>query len=304
MKSLMTTTALAIAIALPVTAKDTVPNTVFKELDESTQPNASLLASDLIGMRVYATGNPPKTEVAAQAMRDWDDIGEVSDVIMSRDGRAEFILLDIGGFLGIGEKTVAVTFDDLTFKANADARDDVFLVVNASQEMMENATPFDFDRVSTWTSERWQDAKAATADAADSLQKSATASVDYIKKEARRAGEAIQRTSANLTAPTIERDGYVRVETNEMTVEMLTGAPVYDANDNRIGEVSELILDDEERVAEAVLDIGTLLGTDEKSFVTTIESLTINRALDGSDLRVYVDATREQLENMPTYSDG
>lgn len=304
MKNLMTTTALVLATTLPVAAKDAAPKNLFTPYYDGSETKADMLASDLIGMRVYATEKEFETQSMAEAAGEWDDIGEVSDVVMSRDGKTESLLLDIGGFLGIGEKTVAVTFHELTFKSDSSVSGDFFIVLNAGKDMMESAQPFNFEQVGAWTSEKWHDAKAETAEVADKLQNSANASAEYLDEKVTRASDAMQGTAATLTAPSIEREGYKRIETSDMTSEMLTGAPVYDTNDNWIGEVSDLILDDQGQVTQAVLDVGGFLGIGEKSVATVLESLTIKRATDKSDLRVYVDATKEQLKEMPTYTDS
>jgi sporulation protein YlmC with PRC-barrel domain len=57
--------------------------------------NAKVMsASDYIGKTVYDTNNA--------------NIGEVNDLIMSEDGKIAAVILGVGGFLGIGEKNVAV----------------------------------------------------------------------------------------------------------------------------------------------------------------------------------------------------
>jgi len=55
------------------------------------------MASDLIGTRVVGQNN--------------EAIGDVNDVVMGPDGKAMAILVGVGGFLGIGEKDVAIPFD-------------------------------------------------------------------------------------------------------------------------------------------------------------------------------------------------
>lgn len=40
-----------------------------------------------------------------------DKIGEVKDVVIASDGRSMYVLVGAGGFLGMGEKDVAVPFD-------------------------------------------------------------------------------------------------------------------------------------------------------------------------------------------------
>lgn len=63
-----------------------------------------IMASDLIGTRVVGANN--------------ESIGDINDVIVDRSGRVMAAVVGVGGFLGIGEKDVAVPFNALEF-ANA-----------------------------------------------------------------------------------------------------------------------------------------------------------------------------------------
>jgi hypothetical protein len=42
-----------------------------------------------------------------------EKIGELDDIILSTDGKASFAILEVGGFLGIGERLVALPFESL-----------------------------------------------------------------------------------------------------------------------------------------------------------------------------------------------
>src|SRR5215213_3463247 len=53
-------------------------------------------ASKLVGVDVYGTDNAK--------------VGDVREVLLNRDGAAEAVVIGVGGFLGIGEKDVAVPF--------------------------------------------------------------------------------------------------------------------------------------------------------------------------------------------------
>jgi len=64
------------------------------------QPN-QLMASKLMGTTVVGTNN--------------ESIGDVNDVILDRNGQAIAVVIGVGGFLGIGEKDVAVPFQQLDF---------------------------------------------------------------------------------------------------------------------------------------------------------------------------------------------
>jgi hypothetical protein len=42
-----------------------------------------------------------------------EKIGELDDIILSPDGKATYAILEVGGFLGIGERLVALPFESL-----------------------------------------------------------------------------------------------------------------------------------------------------------------------------------------------
>lgn len=108
-------------------------------------------------------------------------------------------------------------------------------------------------------------------------------------------------TAAMQPRAPVERDGYMTAEETDLTAEKLTGAAAYDANDEWIGEVSELLLTDEGKVKSAVIDVGGFLGLGEKPVELDLSKIDILRADDGSDLRVYIPMTEDELKAMPDY---
>jgi putative membrane protein len=71
------------------------------------KPSADhILASDLEGTTVYGGNN--------------ENIGEIDDVVLDRKGRVVAVIVGVGGFLGIGEKSVAIPFEALEIAAAAD----------------------------------------------------------------------------------------------------------------------------------------------------------------------------------------
>ena len=80
------------------------------------QPN-QMMASDLIGTKVISANN--------------ESIGDINDVIVDRNGQAVAAVVGVGGFLGIGEKNVAVPFNALQFASRAQ--------VNAMNNAAKNA---------------------------------------------------------------------------------------------------------------------------------------------------------------------
>ena len=98
MKALLITTALAAGFALPAIAQDAA--SPFQA--EAAGPSIS--ASDVIGARIYVTEASIDADAYAGVQEGWEDIGEVHDIILGRDGTVDAVLVDIGGFLGIGER--------------------------------------------------------------------------------------------------------------------------------------------------------------------------------------------------------
>jgi hypothetical protein len=101
-------------------------------------------ASDLIGSRVYSTEAQVDADKAFdKAGADWDDIGEVNDLVVSRDGSVKAVVVGVGGFLGLGEKNVAVKMGELRFlKKAGDDANDYFIVVNSNKERLTKAPEY------------------------------------------------------------------------------------------------------------------------------------------------------------------
>ena len=110
---------------------------------DAAGPN-DVLASNLIGMRVYAVDTDIDASQAypADARKDWDDVGEVNDVVLDWDGSVKAVVLGVGGFLGMGEKDVAIEMASLRKVRESNDATDWFLVVNSSKEMLTNAPAY------------------------------------------------------------------------------------------------------------------------------------------------------------------
>jgi sporulation protein YlmC with PRC-barrel domain len=90
------------------------------------QEEAQFLAADeVIGEQVVNSGD--------------EEVGEIADLVMDQDQKLVGVVLSVGGFLGIGDKWVAVPVDSIQFPGNDQpAR----LLVEVSKEQLENAPDF------------------------------------------------------------------------------------------------------------------------------------------------------------------
>ena len=127
------------AAAFEAAAAETsvVEETVAAPVDEETatlgvpghfvlQSENSAMASDLIGAMVYS--------------RELEVVGEVTDVVISLDGQVDGVIIGVGGFLGLGEKRIAVKLQSLEVLPDLNGR--VKVVISASREAVEQAPDF------------------------------------------------------------------------------------------------------------------------------------------------------------------
>ncbi|MEZ5827324.1 MAG: PRC-barrel domain-containing protein [Hyphomicrobiales bacterium] len=63
-------------------------------------------------------------------------IGDVNDLLLDKKGRIQAVIVGVGGFLGVGEKDVAVPFEALKV---AEKNGDTYLVMNATKATLEKA---------------------------------------------------------------------------------------------------------------------------------------------------------------------
>jgi sporulation protein YlmC with PRC-barrel domain len=77
-----------------------------------------------------------------------EKIGEISDVLISKDGKIAAFILSVSGFLGLGGKHVAVPFDSVHA---AQGKHEWWLTMNTTKEALKNATGYKYDHTkSTW----------------------------------------------------------------------------------------------------------------------------------------------------------
>jgi sporulation protein YlmC with PRC-barrel domain len=107
-----------------------------------------------------AQGTSLQSTVPANAMTvtDWykqnvydpqdNKIGEIMDVLVDESGKVASLIIGVGGFVGAGEKDVAVNFTDVkrTTKDNK-----AYLTMNTTKDALKNAAGFKYDRnKTTW----------------------------------------------------------------------------------------------------------------------------------------------------------
>ncbi len=124
------------------TERTAMPNQGAEYIKSLAQ--GDIVASEFIGKRIYATEKVINFDTVFDSSndKDWNDIGEINDVVLDRDGSVKAVILGVGGFLGMGEKDVAVSMDSIRFVNEKGSANEYFLVVNSNKKMLGDAPTF------------------------------------------------------------------------------------------------------------------------------------------------------------------
>ncbi|KIN63681.1 PRC protein [Sulfitobacter noctilucicola] len=295
MKRFLSTT--AVLVALAGTAYADAHSNSFGAV---TFEKSDFFASDLIGMRIYNAETEMETgaTIEADAEKEWDDIGEINDIIVGKDGEVRAVILGVGGFLGMGERDVSVSMDAIKVVQEDGDAGDRFLVVTTSKEMLEQAPEF----------ERGDDEMASGSMANDNMtnttETEATDTTETDAAEDVNTASNMEATDDDLARPAMTYDGYADAEAAEveqLTAELIEGSYVYGAQDETVGEIDTLVMSDDGKVTDVVINVGGFLGLGEKPVAVSFDKIQVLKNVDGDDYRFYIDSTKEKLEALPEY---
>ncbi|WP_214000955.1 PRC-barrel domain-containing protein [Arsukibacterium sp.] len=107
--------------------KNMLDNSRMKNQDYLTAvPANGMHASHLLGAEVQTNND--------------EDIGEVVDLIVDSNGQIQAVIVSVGGFLGMGEKDVAVGWGHVKRSGKADEQE---LRINVSRDELTSAPAFE-----------------------------------------------------------------------------------------------------------------------------------------------------------------
>jgi sporulation protein YlmC with PRC-barrel domain len=117
--------ALTAAMATPAIAADAL----------SSLPTDSRTVTDFYKQDVYDKGQT--------------SIGKIDDVLIDKSGKITALIVGVGGFLGVGEKDVALPFSAV----NAEKKNDKwYLTVDESKDSLKSAAAYKYDSsTTTWS---------------------------------------------------------------------------------------------------------------------------------------------------------
>jgi sporulation protein YlmC with PRC-barrel domain len=218
-----------------------------------------LRASELVGARVR---NPAG-----------DNLGEIEEIVIpSRDQDDMLVIVSVGGVLDVGDKLVALPYDDLRVSIDGDT--------------------FYFDR----TEEQLKAAPAFTYDAQAEAQARAQGDTQRTPAATAPAAADRPRTTAPRTTATAAKSANLVLDVFDYRASDLIGATVLDDRGESVAEVDDIVVSTEDDKLHAVLAIGGLLGFGAKLITIPLDDLQITANDDSPQVRIAM--TGEQLEQL------
>ena len=348
MKTLMLSTALVTATAFGAMAQDvgTTPG------GNAQGMVPAFLSSEFTGMSLYTLDTEDARALRDQrdgdlsvadrdrmrwtssetfvSQRDsWEDVGSINDIVMTQDGEFRGILIDVGGFLGLGARTVMVDFEDLYFVADdggmlddaaAEDINDFFVVISMSEEELENLPEWDETQLDAGFEMRNYGAGGAamtdetagmetdrvvtemdTAETETDLTEMEADTTEMADSETGVVETEMETASGSQGDMEVFDDNYAMLDVEERTAERLIGAEVYDSTGANIGNVDDVLLGDGAQVTGILVDVGGFLGLGEHTVNLPLDQAEIGWNEGNNDVRVLVTVTAEELEAMPEY---
>jgi sporulation protein YlmC with PRC-barrel domain len=241
-------------------AVPTVEATVEMITDTDTMTSTithAILASDLVGMDI--------------TNQDGEEVGEVAELLVDSAGMVQYVIFDVGGFLGIDAKSVAVAWDEMTIHLEDDVE-------------LGDDEEFDVDDLTVMYT-----ALAPDLEALPEFDTSILDDNGYIMDE-----DADPEDDFDA-AP------YVGM----LEVDEFQDYDLRNTEDEDLGEVEDLVIDlNEGQVSYAVVDFGGFLGIAENSVAVPWSEFQLNGTDDPDEEIFTLDVAEADLEAAPTFDFG
>ncbi|MBB6412696.1 PRC-barrel domain-containing protein [Mesorhizobium sangaii] len=257
---------------------------------EPVKRAAGNLATNIIGETVYNGTSD-----------DAQNIGSVNDIVLTKEGKAESLVIGVGGFLGLGAKNVTYDFGKAQW---AEKNGDRWLVAQTTKEELQAQPDFDrkaYDPVPATTASN-EPAASAPAAAPSDATAPAVAPAD-------KTAEAPAASTPDASAPdqtqtaAIDKSTLTEMPVGEIRADDLKGTTVYGANDAKVGEIGDVVLAPDNKTDAVIVDVGGFLGIGEKEVAVGMDNLKFMTDKDGKRY-LYTTFTKEQLEAQAAYEKG
>lgn len=297
MKRLLATTAIVAVMTMPAMAEQHMAgNQASAEQVQGAQYQAgdmTLMVSNLMGRTVYT----PEGEVdrtmfetpLSEAPNDWENVADISDILITPEGDITAVVIDAGGFLGMNEKRVRIEMDDLRFVPDEDDEGEFFAVYTGGRQLLEDQVAYTAEDIGPEGTET-DYAELSTQDT-------------YARTQGDTLGEG-EMTGGEQTADLTDEGMTEQDMTDEQMAQQDAGEEGF--TEDRLAETNEMITDDDQLTA----DQDQQMAQDETDGMVDGEPLTQDEQVadrgpapdpDTLDPVNIADLTAEDLEGARVY---
>lgn len=254
--------ALTIALGGPALAATATPDLVPSGY---TIANSDALASRVINAKVYSGPNADAAEV-----------GYVKDLVLGASGQISAVVLGIGGFLGAGEKNVAVAYSQIQWALASDGS--VRGVLNSTKDALAAAPDFKFPDYTA----------IAQASNASAAQTSSAASVAVTSSSAPQPGDVDMTTLKPLDVASLK-------------AEDLKGIDVISPTGQKLGDIDDFVLTGDGKIDAVIVEFGGFIGIGTKHVAIAYDGLKFMVG-PSNERYLVVNVTKDQLNAQPDYN--
>ena len=260
LKFFLSASAMALTVALigPVFAAAATPDLVPSGY---TVASTDALASRVINAKVYSGPNADAAEV-----------GYVKDIVLGASGQISAVVLGIGGFLGAGEKDVAVAYSQVhwTLANDGSLRGEL----NSTKDALAAAPDFKFPDYT------------AVAQASSSVSMA-------------------QTTGASSTAAPqpgdVDMTTLKPLDVASLKAEDLKGTDVISPTGQKLGDIDDFVLTGDGKIDAVVVEFGGFLGIGTKHVAVAYQGLKFMVG-PSNERYLVINVTKDQLNAQPDYN--
>jgi len=196
-----------------------------------------------------------------------ETIGEITSVYIGPDGKVDGLIVGVGGVLGVGEREVRLALSDFRLSDSGEK-----VVLNMTEDGLKAKPEYKYSERGPWTA---GDPSRTARD--------------------RAAGD---RPSAHRDTASVTSTGDFNVY-GEISGDAFIGTNVRNQNNEIVGKVEDVYIDDRGAIKTIVVSVGGFLGVGTKD--VAVRWSDIGRSRDGKSLVLTTNWTRDSLMTMPEY---
>lgn len=206
-----------------------------------------------------------------------DTIGEIKSIYIGPDGKVDSLIVGVGGILGVGEREVRLAWSDLRASDNSEK-----VVLNITKDELKAKPEYKYSNAG-WRGQVFSDKGPWTAGDPNRIARDRAASETM----------SADRNTASTTS-TGDFNAYGEISGNAFI-----GTNVRNQNNETVGKVEDIYIDDRGAIKTVVVSVGGFLGMGTKD--VAVRWSDIGHSRDGKSLVLITNWTKDSLKAMPEY---